>query len=589
MNIVRLRDVVAGAVAALTLALLPGETPRASTVFALQGMVRGPDAQPMEGVLVNLRSTDNARLISVASNAAGRYEFPASRTPGGSYELSVRAVGYVLPATQDRSIRIETKPTSRDLRLVAVTDRDVFASQLTSLEWLNSWPGSDDAKRAMMHNIVNCAFCHSLERIAQTTYDASEFMPVIQRMLTYETDHSSAERIQRVAPPSPLEGLSWFGTDAAQIATYLATVNRGNPGEDWSYEFKTLPRPSGRETQAVVTVFPIPRTNSVIHDLDVDSSGRVWFGNTGWDYLGLFDPRTDEFFEWPAPNFLPDAQPGVDRILGVQDIQVDPKGHVWVATGGTKLTRFVPETGKWQAFDLPVIWRNPFLSPVREGEQLIWATGLAAPPDGHKRHETAYALDTESGKLSAGINLFDHMPPPEDPFHSDPLNYCYMMDQDKDHNFLCTAPVPSGIVRGNRETGESTFYPTPTRHAYPRRGYRDDRNRFWFSEFYADRIGVFDLNDNSFREYPLTPRFISPYFARPDKRGFVWASSTGSDRLLRLDPETGDVLKFLMPVYYDARKVVVDESASHTTVWLPSKNTAELIRVELFDGDVSTD
>jgi len=153
--------------------------------------------------------------------------------------------------------------------------------------------------------------------------------------------------------------------------------------------------------------------------------------------------------------------------VGVQDIQVDPQGHVWVAAGGTKLTRFMPEKEKWQAFDLPVIWRNPFLSPIREGEAAIWATGLAGLPDGHKRHETAYRLDIKTGQLSSGINLFDHKPPPDDPWHDDPLNYCYMMDQDQDGNFLCTASVPSGIIRGNRETDESIFYPTPTRHATP--------------------------------------------------------------------------------------------------------------------------
>jgi len=53
--------------------------------------------------------------------------------------------------------------------------------------------------------------------------------------------------------------------------------------------------------------------------------------------------------------------------------------------------------------------------------------------------------------------------------------------------------------------------------------------------------------------------------------------------LLRLDPSSGDVVSYLMPVYYDARKVVVDESSAHTVVWLPNKNSAELIRVELFN------
>lgn len=190
-------------------------------------------------------------------------------------------------------------------------------------------------------------------------------------------------------------------------------MNLSDNQEEWDYPLQTLPRPSGDSTRAVVTVFPIPRANSVIHDLSVDQQGRVWYGNTGWDYLGMFDPASNRFYEWQAPNFLPEEVPaGVDRIVGVQDVQVDHRGHIWAAVGGTKLARFIPEQEKWQAFDLPVIWRNPFLSPVRAGEQAIWATGLAGIPQGHQRHETAYRLDITSGKLASGINLFDHMPAP---------------------------------------------------------------------------------------------------------------------------------------------------------------------------------
>ena len=552
------------------------------------GRVTNAADSPIEGVLILLQNTVNNHSIAVSSGVDGHYAFPGSRLERGSYTLEIRATGFSLAPNTPRNVSINGQPKERKLTLVSLADKDKLASQLTSLEWLQSWPGSQQEKEALTHNLVNCMFCHSLERIARSTYDADQLLSVMQRMLTYETDHSSAQRIQIVAPPQPLDNLSWFGTDAKKIAAYLATVNLSNNRDQWPYEFKLLPRPAGAETQAIITVFPIPRANSVVHDLDVDQDGRVWFGNTGWDYLGMLDPRSGQFSEWEAPNFLPEAPAGTDRILGVQDIQVDAQGHVWAAVGGTKLARFLPKEEKWQAFDLPVIWRNPFLSPVREQDTGIWATGLAGPSNGDQRHETAYKLDIETGKLSQGINLFDHMPTPDDPYHSDPLNYCYMMDQDINGDFLCTAPVPSGIIRASLTTQKSVFYPTPTPHAYPRRGYRDDANRFWFSEFYADQIAVLDLNTNEFKEYPLTPKFISPYYARPDKQGYIWSSSTGSDRLLRLDPNTGEVLKFLMPVYYDARKVVVDESAGHTTIWLPSKNTAQLIRVELMNDPVST-
>jgi len=549
----------------------------------LRGTVRDAGGQPLEGVLVIARTPTTNALVSVTSNARGAYAFPAQRLDPGDYIISVRAVGFDESAGLDAPITVLPDTTTLDLTLTALDDPDALASQLTSLEWLNSWPGTHEDKQAMMHNLVNCMFCHSLERIARSSHDEDGFVEVMQRMLTYETDHSSAERIQIVALPAPLDGLSWFGTDARRIARFLSSVNLSGEKESWDYDLKTMERPRGKATEAVVSVFPIPRANSVIHDLDVDAQGRVWYGNTGWDYLGLFDPATSRFFEWEAPNYLPDAAPGTDRILGVQDIQVDGKGHVWAAIGGTRLARFLPENEKWQVFELPVIWRNPFLSPVRPDEDGIWATGLAGMPDGDKRHETAYRLDINTGKLSEGINLFDHMPPPDDPWHDDPLNYCYMMDQDDSGDFICTAPVPSGIIRASRTTGKSTFYPTPTRHAYPRRGYRDEQNRFWFGEFYGDNIGVMDLNTNVINEYAIGTDFISPYYARPDGRGNVWVSSTGSDRLLRLKIADGEIVQYLMPVQYDARKVVVDSSSEHITVWLPNKNAAELIRVEIFD------
>lgn len=586
-NPARLRlGALSGATLALSLALAAcsgsGSGTGGGTAAALEGTVQSAKDGPMEGVLVLASRPDGATIVSVASDGSGHYAFPADRLAKGDYDVSVRAVGYDLPA---RKVSVKDGGTTAlDLDLQPVADKDALAAQLTSLEWLNSFPGTDAQKDMMMRNMVNCAFCHSLERVARSSHDQGEFLSVMQRMLTYETDHSSADRIQVAWPQQPIAGLHWFGRDARPIAQWLSTVNLSGGRSIWAYPLKTLPRPTGDATRAVVTVFRIPREQGVVHDLDVDAKGRVWYGNTGWDYIGMLDPKSGQFKEWPAPNFLPDTvAPGTQRIEGVQDIQVDGEGNVWAAVGGTKLTRFIPATGKWQSYDMPVIWRNPFLGPVRKGDTGLWATGLASPPDGTKRHETAFRLDTRTGELSKGITLFDAMPDPVDPTHVGPLNYCYMMDQDKDGDFLCTAPEPSGILRASLRTGKSRFIPTPTPIAYPRRGYRDPENRFWFGEFYADKIGMIDLNTDKITEYPVGVKWISPYYARPDGKGRIWVSATGSDRLLRLDPKTGAVVQYLMPVHYDARKVVVDLNADRTTVWLPNKNANELVRIEIPD------
>jgi len=559
-----------------------------TSALTLTGTVSSTEEGAMEGVVVIAQAVDGVVLTAVTSNAQGRYHFNRDRLKPAQYSVTIRAAGYELNNAQ--MVTVDTEHTvSLDLPLTAVTDPVLLASQLTSLDWVTSFPGSDAQKDLLVRNMVNCGFCHTLERVARSAYSSEGFLSVIQRMHIYETDHSSADLIHVVRAPQPLEGMIWYGRQASDIADYLATINLsestpkadGTKKPQWDYPLKALPRPSGEGTQALVTVFPIPRQPSVIHDLDVDSKGNVWYGNTGWDFIGKLDPHSGKFSEWATPNFIPTAPDG-SRLVGVQDIQVDAADKIWVAIGGNKHAMFDPEHQQWKTFDLPVIWKNPFLSPIRAENDALWATAITTPPEGDKLHEHAFRLDTKTGELGEGINLFDDQPTPVDPNHVGQRNYCYMMDQDMDGNFLCTVPEASAIARTDAE-GNVRMIPTPTPRAYPRRGYRDEKNQFWFTEFFADNIAVIDLNTDTIKEFPVTPKYISPYYARPDRTGKIWVSSTGSDRLLRLNPVTGDIVQYLMPVTYDARKVVVDNSADRITVWLPNKNLGQLIRVEVED------
>ena len=572
-----------------SLLLASGCSQEPASTVALSGSVKlvtkDAAASPVEGVLVIAQGTDETMMTAVSSNAAGDYAFQRDRLKPGTYTLTIRAVGYQLAGPAPTLTVTGQQSATADISLEPVTDPQQLASQLTTLEWVNSFPGSQAEKDLLVKNMVNCGFCHSLERVARSPYSSEQLLSVIQRMHTYETDHASADRIQVVSMPKPLEGLMWYGRKASAIADYLSTVNLSadnlaDGATSWSYPLQTMPLPTGEATNATVTVFPIPRQPSVIHDLDVDSKGNVWYGNTGWDFIGKLDPRSGVFSEWAAPNFLPEPAEGLSKIVGVQDIQVDPDDQVWVAVGGNKHAVFSPQSESWKTFDLPVVWKNPFLGPVRAGQTGLWATGITSFPDGDIRHEHAFRLDVKSGELGEGIMLFDDKPSPVDPDRADQLNYCYMMDQDAEGNFLCTAPEASAIARADA-SGVVRLVPTPTPHAYPRRGYRDDHNRFWFTEFFADNVAVIDLDSDEITEYPLQPRYISPYYARPDRSGKIWISSTGSDRLLRLDPSSGKVVQYMMPVSYDARKVVVDNSADRITVWLPNKNQGSLVRVEV--------
>src|ERR1700751_212949 len=72
---------------------------------ALTGQVSSAAEGPREGVVVSAkRERDgSSRTISVVSDNAGKFSFPASKLEPGRYSLAIRAVGYDLdgPKTAD--------------------------------------------------------------------------------------------------------------------------------------------------------------------------------------------------------------------------------------------------------------------------------------------------------------------------------------------------------------------------------------------------------------------------------------------------------------------------------------------------------
>ena len=521
---------------------------------ALCGAVSSQGEGTLEGVLVTARRDGAPFAVTVSSDERGRYCFPRTHLEPGAYSLRTRATGYDL----DPSPRVHVKsdrPATADLRLRKTRD---LAAQLTSQEWVMSAPGTIEQKNAFVRQVINCGFCHTLERVVRSRYTAEQWVPVIERMASYHPDFSGSIRIQQWGGMGPAD--QWWTAPVTQLAGYLATINLSH-GESWTYPLRTLPRPQGRATRAIVTVYDIPRQPNVIHDLDVDAAGNVWYAHTGFDYIGKLDPKTATFSEYPAPNFA--ATPG--GVVGLMDVQVDPDGHVWANVRGPKLARFDTRGLTWKSFDLPEgTSAGAFLAPFRgQKTSTVWT-------------HSALRLDVATGR----VEVFDWRKKAPPGPHTG-----YVLDRDSQDNGYLTdygrmGYGASNIVRIDGKSGAVKFYPTPTPDAFPRRGYIDSADRFWFGEFYGDKIGMFDTRTERFQEFPTAHPFSAPYYARPDGNGDVWTSSNGSDRLLRLNPGTGEILEYLMPVYYDARKVVTTRSGGRVTVWLPNKNTSQLIRVE---------
>ena len=90
------RLAVAG-VSALLLGLMAFANPAAAE--PLTDTVSSQKEGSMEGVLVSAKKQSGTISVAVVSNAEGRYNFPGDRLSAGTYDISIRAVGYTLPDT----------------------------------------------------------------------------------------------------------------------------------------------------------------------------------------------------------------------------------------------------------------------------------------------------------------------------------------------------------------------------------------------------------------------------------------------------------------------------------------------------------
>src|ERR1700682_3313714 len=147
-----------GAIASMSLLALPiaGSHPAMAQNHgpaALAGSVSSTEEGKMEGVVVSAKRPGSTIMVSVSTNAQGQYSFPQDRLAPADYDITMRAIGYALPSTK-ATIRADGS-TQLDLKLAKATP-DVLALQMSNSEWLQSAPGTQGQKIALLR----CLDCH---------------------------------------------------------------------------------------------------------------------------------------------------------------------------------------------------------------------------------------------------------------------------------------------------------------------------------------------------------------------------------------------------------------------------------------------
>jgi streptogramin lyase len=531
----------------------------AQTPAALAGQVTSAEEGPMEGVLVNAKKTGSNVTVTVVSDKDGRYSFPATRLEPGAYTIGVRAVGYEITGKPSAEVGA-SKETNVDLKLRKTRK---LASQLSNAEWIISAPGTQQQKATY----YNCVSCHTLERIFRSQYDSDGFVPLLKRMAGYANQSTPLRPQRRLAERLLEERGDARERAVRERAEYLATVNL-NEGDTWDFPLKTLPRPTGRATQVIITEWDLPRTTIEPHDVIVDKDGVAWYSNFGEQSFGKLDPKTGKHTEWPVAE-LKKGWP-----TGMLGLRADRDGNMWLGMMYQgAIAKFDPKTEKFTYFSLPpdmnkdMAQVNMVRAESSHVDGKVWSqnNGFAA----------VHRLDLATGTIES-----------MEPFKNSVVgenHNIYDIIPDSQNNVYFTDFAQQHIGRIDAKTGQITMYIVPTRSSAPRRGMMDAQDRVWFGEYRGNKIGMFDTKAEKFQEWQMPTPWSSPYDVAVDKNGEAWTGSMMTDRVSRLDPKSGQITEYLLPRPTNIRRVFVDNSTTPVTFWVGSNHGASIIKLEPID------
>jgi len=535
---------------------------RAQSASALTGEVRSTEEGPMGGVTVTATRDKSTISVTVVTDDKGRYSFPADRLVPGTYALTIRAVGYDLDGKPTANVAAEQTVTA-DIKLKKTRN---LVGQLTSAEWLASWPGTDAEKRL----VADCMSCHTLERIARSSHTAEEWVAIIPRMLRYAQNTTPLAPQMRTGESTGL--LVQQPERLQRLAEYLASVNL-SASETFPYELKTLKRVSGKGTRAIVTTYKLAKQTDQPHDVMGDPDGGIYFTYFGDPQLGRLDPRTGQVTSYPIPILKEKA------AKGALSLYHDHDGNFWVSlmyqAGGAKFDKatksftMLPVAAKFNRESSQQAFVAPQSSHV-DGK--LWIQDVAST--------SVYRVDLKSGKFE---NLKPYADIKPDSLLAGRPHSIYEIFPDAQNNLYIADFSDRAIGRIDAKTGEYTFIQTPTDRSRPRRGEMDNEGRLWFAEYAVDNVAMLDTKTNRIQEWTVPTKWSLPYQAKIDKNGDLWTGGMASDRIARINTKTGDMAEYPLPANTNIRNLYIDNETTPVTVWFGNNHGAAIVKLEPLD------
>jgi streptogramin lyase len=543
------------------LALVASHPAMAQGPAALTGTVSSTQEGKMEGVVVSAKRPGSTMMVSVSTNAQGQYSFPQDRLAPGDYDITMRAVGYTLPATK-ATIRANAA-TKLDLKL-GKASQDTLALQLTNSEWLISAPGTPQQKMAMLR----CLDCHGLQRPIFSKENAAEMALIVQRMGAHSANASpnfpffhqdASEELSR--PPSKGQ---------VELASYIASINRSSSsGETWAYKLETQPRPTGKSTQAIITTYDLPE-GAAPHDTLLDKAGNVWFSDFQHHVISKLDPKTGKVKQYPVPL----SKPGFPT--GSLMITMDKDGNIWEAMmGQAQIAMLDPKTEKisiylapdWDKGDTRFTMIDALHSNV-DGK--LWTKTNGGPDPKHANKLYQFDLTTHTFHEAMAA-----------PGKRDLAGYGLVTDLQNNVYSLDNNPDQRQIWRTDAKTGETTYFDLLSGTGGARRGHIDSQNRLWFSQFHANRFTRYDANTRKMTAWEVPVPYAGAYDVQFDDKKYAWGADMSTDLVQRLNVETSEWSSYLLPLSINTRHVDVQKNPNGlSSMWSEGQQNGKIVHIE---------
>jgi len=107
------------------------------------------------------------------------------------------------------------------------------------------------------------------------------------------------------------------------------------------------------------------------------------------------------------------------------------------------------------------------------------------------------------------------------------------------------APINNNPTKNDSSTAIVNEPPTPDQGA--RRVWSDSQGKLWVSEWNAGQLGMYNPENNKWKEWKLPGTNPMPYAVFVDDKDIVWLTDFGSNAFVRFDPKNETFTEIKIP------------------------------------------